>query len=209
MQPMSRINTTTKYQFFGRPRKTLVQPHTNWTGEIVLPMQVPANLLTGSVYLSDFGISIRAGTQVECKQQTPSCWCAPERFHNVNPTAASDMWSFMCIFAKLYLGALPWSPYGEPLAEMVKIFGSLPQCWKGYFYYPQRANSSWYDPKITPETSLDALITRARPDVDSTERSYVAHVLRRGFAYEPDERITARQLLQDAYFQNILRRYVN
>jgi serine/threonine protein kinase len=178
-----------------------MQPHTNWTGEIVLPMQVPANLLTGSVYLGDFGISIRAGTQVECKQQTPSCWCTSERFHNVNPTAASDMWSFMCIFAKLYLGALPWSPYGEPLAEMVKIFGSLPQRWKGYFCYLQRANSSWYDPRTTPETSLDALIARVRPDVDSTARSYVAHVLRRGLAYEPDERITARQLLQDAYFR--------
>ncbi len=209
MQPISHINTTSKYQSFGRPRKTLVEPHTNWIGEIVLPMQVPANLLTGSVYLSDFGISIRAGTQVECKQQTPGCWCALEQFHNVNPTTASDMWSFMCIFAKLYLGALPWPPYGDPLAEIVKIFGSLPQRWSGHFYYPQRANPLWYDPRTKPETSLDALIARARPDVDSTERSYVAHVLRRGFAYEPDERITACQLLQDPDFQNTLRRYVN
>jgi serine/threonine protein kinase len=32
---------------------------------------------------------------------------APERFHNVNPNFASDMWSYMCLFTVLYLGFIP------------------------------------------------------------------------------------------------------
>jgi hypothetical protein len=41
---------------------------------------------------------------VRIKQQAPYCFCAPERLQNADPSLASDMWSYMCLFAALYLG---------------------------------------------------------------------------------------------------------
>ena len=40
---------------------------------------------------------------VRMKEQAPYHYCAPERLHSADPSLASDMWSYMCLFAALYL----------------------------------------------------------------------------------------------------------
>jgi serine/threonine protein kinase len=64
------------------------------------------------VYLADFGHAIKAGTSVCKKWQWPIIYCSPERFHNVDPSCASDMWSYMCLFTELYTGATPFDVNG-------------------------------------------------------------------------------------------------
>lgn len=96
-------------------------------GELVRPVVVPSSLLTNSFHLGDFGLAINAGTSVNYKPQSPNAWCAPERLHHTDPSAASDMWSYIYVFTELYLGTLPWSIYSDALTGMVKVLGPLPQ----------------------------------------------------------------------------------
>ncbi|PVH68361.1 kinase-like protein [Cadophora sp. DSE1049] len=168
------------------------------------PVVVPPSLLTKSVYLGDFGLAMNAGTSVNYKPQSPSAWCAPERLHNTDPSAASDMWSYMCVFTELYLGTLPWSSYGDALPGMIKVLGPLPQTWYGYYHQPTRTDASWYDPRKQPEFTLEAIIAHARPDVSSTERAHVLSFMLKGFSYDPQDRVTAAQLLCNASFQAVM-----
>jgi serine/threonine protein kinase len=114
------------------------------------------------------------------------------------------MWSYMCVFTELYLGTLPWSIYGDALPSMVKVLGPLPQTWYSYYYQPTRTDASWYDPRKQPEFTLEAMIGHARPDVSSTERAHVLSFMLKGFSYDPQDRITAAQLLDNASFQAVM-----
>jgi serine/threonine protein kinase len=202
--PLDDYNIKMKYQYLGRPRKIPLQTPAGMQGELVRPVVVPPSLLTKSVYLGDFGLAMNAGTPVNYKPQSPSAWCAPERLHNTDPSAASDMWSYMCVFTELYLGTLPWSIYGDALPGMVKVLGPLPQTWYSYYYQPTRTHASWYDPRKQPEFTLEAMIGHARPDVSSTERAHVLSFMLKGFSYDPQDRITAAQLLDNASFQAVM-----
>jgi serine/threonine protein kinase len=144
---------------------------------------------------------------VNYKPQSPRAWCAPERLHNTDPSAASVMWSYMCVFTKLYLGTLPWSIYGDALPGIVKVLGPLPQTWCGRYHQPTRTDASWYDPRKQPEFTPEAMIAHARPDVSSTERAHVLSFMLKGFSYNPQHRITAAQLLDNASFQAVMRVY--
>lgn len=204
--PLDAYDTEKKYQYLGRPKKDLLESPTG-TAELVRPAVFPASLLSGSVYLADFGISIRAGTSVNYKLQSPSGWCAPERFHNTDPGAASDMWSYMCIFTELYLGHLPWFVSGNVLANMVKVLGPLPQNWYNHHHQPGSNDASWYDPRTQPENTLEAMIARSRPDVTANEAAHVLSFMLEGLRYNPREHITAAQLLSNASFQAVMRLY--
>jgi serine/threonine protein kinase len=110
---LDNFDTKTKYEYLGRPKKVALTSHLWRPGELVKPMEVSKSLLRETVYLSDFSMAIKAGTEVNRKVLFPFVFCAPERFHGVNPSFASDMWSFMCIFSYLYLGCVPWRAYGQ------------------------------------------------------------------------------------------------
>jgi hypothetical protein len=55
-----------------------------------------------------------------------------------------------------------------------------------------------------PEFTLEAIIAQARPDVSSTERAHVLSFMLKGFSYDPQDRITAAQLLYNASFQAVM-----
>lgn len=110
----------------------------------------------------------------------------------------------MCVFAELYLGALPWSLYGDALPQIVKLLGPLPQAWYGHYHHPNGTDDSWYEPWRLPESTLEAMIAHARPDASSTERAHVLSFMLKGFCYEPRNRMTAAQLLDNTSFQAVM-----
>ncbi|KAF2463688.1 kinase-like protein [Lindgomyces ingoldianus] len=170
--PLDTYDVKMKYQYLGRPKKIPLQTPAGMQGELVRPIVVPPSLLTNLFYLRDFGLAMNAGTLINYKLQSPSAWCAPERLHNTDLSAASDMWSYMCVFTELYLGTLPWSIYDDALPSIVK----------------------------QPESTLETIIAHARPDVSSTERAHVLFFMLKGFSYNPQHRMTAVQLLDNASF---------
>jgi hypothetical protein len=90
MSPLPHWDTATKYSYFGRPEKIALDD--TWKqGELVKAMEVLSNLFTNRVYLGDFGLAIKAGISVECKEQCPAACCVLERYYSIDPSLASDM----------------------------------------------------------------------------------------------------------------------
>ena len=207
MKPLNRHDTDTKYELLGRPQKMLLE---TWRkGELVRPAKVPESLVTGKIYLGDFGHSIMAGTPVKRKTQSPVGYCAPERFHNVDPSYASDMWSYMCLFVELYLDYPLFNRSGcvSQVSDLVRVLGPLPEHWKGSFVFADASLGWWYDPSRGPDPviSLPAIIAHRRPKMGRTEQKHLLSVMAKGFRYDYDQRITADELLQDASFKALMK----
>jgi serine/threonine protein kinase len=186
-------------------------------GELVWPLKVPKSLITDAVYLGNFGMAIEAGTEVRDKVPSPMNiqYCAPERFHNVNPSFASDMWSYMCLFSELYIGHVPWNRWYHPMSKtgslsgMVRTLGSLPKKWRSCYNSWGTYCKWWYDQcrKPYPIRSLESIIKKERPEVGEVERNHILSIMKQVFNYSPDLRPTATQLLQDPSFQAVMEIY--
>ncbi|KAN0077553.1 Protein kinase-like domain containing protein [Elaphomyces granulatus] len=210
------FNTQSKYMYVGRPKK-IALPLNLWKhGELVKPLQVPKGFLRDTVYLGGFGMAAKAGTDVKHKVLSPMDipFHAPERFHNINinPSFASDMWSYMCLFALLYLGFNPWYSTSDVLLidRMVKTLGPLPKQWKGQYNNAYgKCNKSWYDQrrKPDPKETLEKIIEERRPEASPIERSHILSIMSKGFCYSSEGRLTATELLQDASFKAVMEIY--
>lgn len=213
MVPLDSYNTSDKYKYLGRPKKFAINPHPGLQqAEIVKQMEIPKSLIKENVYLADFGLSITAGTSVNCKAHEPCEYCAPERFHNIDPSLASDMWSYMCLFTELYLGFVPFRGICDGagtavvITSMVNALGPLPENWKADYVFPGSAHESWYDQgrQPVPEMTLAAKIKHARPEASQTEISNVLSFMSKVFCYLPESRISAAELLEDPSFKAVM-----
>ncbi|KAF4333663.1 CMGC kinase [Fusarium beomiforme] len=165
----------TKYEYLGRPRKMPIPTdEPMWKdGQLVMPMAPHSSLVRETITLADFGLAIKSGTSVEGKIQSPVIYCAPERIHNVDPGFASDMWSYMCIFAELYLGFPMFCGAGHSTAVsfMVSVLGPLPLSWKGSYRGDGQHDESWYAQTrvLEPRLTLEAKVMHARDNISPTE----------------------------------------
>lgn len=202
-----------KYEYLGRPLKMpLPLSRPLWkAGQLVMPMKPHESLIGETISLGDFGLAAKSGTPVEQKAQSPAIYCAPERLHNADPSFASDMWSYMCIFAELYLGfpLFYGSAHSSVMDFMVKTLGPLPESWKGSYTGDGQCDQSWYDQgrRSDPRLALEAKVTCTRDDVGPEEQRLVLSILRRGLSYSPAQRWTAGQLLEDASFKELMGMY--
>jgi serine/threonine protein kinase len=91
-------------------------------------------LVKGPVHLGDFGLSFREGYPPPNSVQGPVAFCAPERLHGAVSSRASDMWSYMTLFAALYLG---FDAIGreciDAISWVVGMLGPFPGQWKASF----------------------------------------------------------------------------
>ncbi|KAK0111552.1 hypothetical protein ONS95_001903 [Cadophora gregata] len=204
-------DTATKYQMLGRPKKVSLGDSLWKRGELVQQIATPLNLVGSKIYLGDFGLTIKDGTTVRIKEQSPYHFCAPERLHGADPSLASDMWSYMCLFAVLYLGnGVFYGNGGRSTAiSWVEQLGAMPGQWKGKFWFPGEVDDAWYERTTTPDVERDlaARIARMRPDTNQAERDLVLSIMLKVFCYLPERRITARELLQDPSFGSLLNIY--
>lgn len=107
------------------------------SGHRVMPVKIPRENLSRKVCLADFGIMLSANkTKFRYKLQGTPEFLTLEHFHDRDPSAASDMWSFMVIFVYLYLGtqafpntSLNWMPGGD-LRSIWENLGPFPAEWK-------------------------------------------------------------------------------
>lgn len=77
-----------------------------------------------------------------------------------------------------------------------------PYAWPG-------SRDSWYVQHQTPdpEWNLEFRIAYLRTDADSVEQQFVHSIMSKVFVYNPEERITATQLLRDPSFRALMDRY--
>jgi serine/threonine protein kinase len=181
------------------------------TGELVKPMGIPSNFVGNQLYLADFGLSIRPGIPLINKWHAPVQYCAPEQFHGVDPSYASDMWSFMCVFVQLYTSCHPFESRHckSQINLIVRALGPLPAHWKGYYHAPGIGEDGWYGPSSFPypEKTMAALIRRQRPEVGDIELELVLSIISKVFCYEPEGRFSALQLLEDESLTKLMEIY--
>ncbi|KAJ5611893.1 hypothetical protein N7528_008998 [Penicillium herquei] len=195
----------------GRPLKEIIPCVELWKqGELVRPADVPENLRTEAFYLGDFGLAMKLGDPITQSGYPPVQFCSPDRLHGKHPSFACDIWSYMIIFAELYLGYLPFHSFldGGIVASFARCLGPLPEKWKDLYAHPGRLDS-WYDQRQAPDPkhNLEATIARFRPDADPSERKLVQSVISKVFTYCPEKRLTATQLLQGPSFRTIMDKY--
>ncbi|KAF4956861.1 hypothetical protein FGADI_3550 [Fusarium gaditjirri] len=164
-----------------------------------------------TITLADFGLAVKSGTSVDYKGQPPAIYCAPERIHSIDPSFASDMWSYICIFAELTLGfPLFYGSADSSVVEfMVKSLGPLPSSWKGSYEGGGQYDESWYSQNRQPDPhhTLEAKIKRALYDISPVEKQLVLSILQRGLSYSPEHRFSAGQLLEDVSFKELMAIY--
>jgi serine/threonine protein kinase len=208
MIPLENLDRTAKYKVLGSPLKLAV-PDKPWRqGEVVKPIEIPDHLRTERFYLGDFGLAMKPETSVTQPGRPPIHYCSPERLHNHNPSFVCDIWSYMCLFTELYVGFTPFHTWanGGIVTTIVNLIGPLPAEWKGHYCTPSKTLDSWYaqDSTPKPESKLEALILRGRPDTSPTERKHALSIMSRGFSISPEKRPTATQLLRDPSFKAII-----
>ena len=204
---LDNLDTKTKYKCLGQPKKVPLSTRLWKRGELVKPMEIPKNLLREAVYLGDSGMASKADTEVEPKVLRPLVYCAPERFHNMNPSFASDIWSYMCLFTRLYLGVVPWNSTGcSPLMNnMVKALGPLPRQWMGRYkaFNSDPGNNSRYDQRRRPDhkEALKTMIKTFRPEASPIERELVLSILVKGLSYLPENRWTEQNFCRTPHLK--------
>lgn len=200
-----------RYDQIGRPRKwPLPEVDFVWrAGELVAPVNWPSDMLTKTAFLGDFGLAIRAGSPVVDDAVPPYAFCAPELHHKgYSPSFGSDMWSYGCIFATVVLEFSPFVGWGivGALDQTADVLGPMPHHWENSFKEPQDERlPRLYDQSRTPTNPLGGLIDHNMKHLVGTrERDLILNVLEKCFRYEPSERLSAEQLLEDASFLELM-----
>ncbi|KAH6957192.1 kinase domain-containing protein [Fusarium avenaceum] len=207
LRALDNCSITEKYAQVGRPRKMRLFTEQWKDGELVMPMKPQESLLGDTIRLGDFGLAVKAGTPVAQKLQLPATYCAPERLHDRNPSYASDMWSYMCLFFELYAKRCLFPGFSHALVteRMVSMLGPLPLSWVGSYHASGQNDLAWYDQDRhpDPEMALRTDIRSFRPDISARELELVLSVLSWGLSYLPEHRPTATQLLEDLSWKEL------
>lgn len=213
MIPLDNLSRESRYKVLGEPLKQPIELDLWKSGELVKPMNFPDELRIEKLYLNDFALSVKVDTLHPYlpKGMPPIKFCSPDRLHRQKPSFACDIWSYMCIFAELYLCFVPFSTWleGGIVTSMVELLGPLPEEWKGLYLNSQDVSEWWYDQdyKINPEFNLRTMIANARPEADPVEVQHAYSLMVKGFSCNPAKRPTSTQLLQDPSFKYIMEKY--
>lgn len=209
---LGKMSSAEKYKLLGRPQKAraLIQ-NDQVIGELVSPANFPSEILSSDIYLCDFGIMIESGTSVPNKLQSPPGYCAPELFHNFEPSFASDMWSYVVVFLHLYIEyPVFYGPgFAGKLGSIVDRVGKLPLEWKGFYNAPDKdeVQGSWYGSRPQWKDFLSGFLDQRRPDISAREKALVLSVVRQVFRLRPEERIGAAELLENEDFKALMSLY--
>lgn len=173
MKSLDGYSRSAKYEMLDRPLKQAI----SWIelkkkGELVQSVTVPESLRIEKLYLGDFGLEMKLGDPKPAGRP-PMVYCSPDELHGKDPSLASDMWSYMVVFAHLYLGFIPFPTglEGGVITGMVKCLGPLPVSWKGTYTDTGKAADFWYDPNTkSDETfSFSSILMKYCSNVNAVE----------------------------------------
>lgn len=204
------------------------------SGDRVVPARFPQESLGDNIFLSDFGITVKAGTSVSNKSMGVQKFLSPDRFHGHDPSSGSDMWSFMVVFIYLYTGCYPFCGgfFSERPAnfvrDMVSSLGPLPSEWaetkRPSFepkWYREASSSDLPEPNKTFQCKLrhDLVGLEKRREAEGDNggialakeielkrraEPHVLEVVNKVFRFRPQERIKASELLEDVDWRMLM-----
>lgn len=210
------------------------------SGHRAMPPKFPLQRLGSQVTLADFGLLLADKTVVEYKMQGTSAFLAPERFHDHDPSPASDLWSFMVVFVYLYLGKVAFPNTTNLSGKIPSVYlrsiqenlGPLPAEWTtpryNQAYYASSSNTqalnlyesefatrlreNWQQ-DVTGSMNAYGAIAKKSGDQEYAEiakrfeqelevkkeaEPHALNVIHSIFRYQPEQRLTAEQLLESS-----------
>lgn len=209
LAPLQNLTRAAKYEKLGHPLKMKIPYVDLWKqGELVSPAKFPEKLRTDDFYLGDFGLAMKINEPVAQQGRPPQQFCSPERLHGKGPSFACDMWSYIMIFTRLYLGFIPFQVpiNGGVLRTLVSCLGPLPREWKGLIEDTEEYNY-WYDQETKPEPGRELATILARYSNDPVERGHMHSIMSKVLTFYPEKRPSAEQLLHDPSFRAIMEKY--
>jgi cell division cycle 2-like protein len=152
----------------------------------------------GTLKICDLGLGRKVGSPLgSYTQPVVTLWYrAPELLLGEKSYSfAVDMWSVGCIFAELVLKRPLFEGANGEIELVNKIFQTLAtpneSCWKGYSKLPFVKKFAW---KVYPKNKLPELFSNAVSPLG-------IDLLSRLLTYDPEQRISAKEALKHAWFQ--------
>lgn len=179
----------------------------------------------GEVILSDFGESFMPASVERFHSNTPLSFRPPEaRFPSKPLGFAADIWSLACLIWEI-LGARPlfestMATDDEVLADMIDLLGKPPHQWwtqwdaRSNFYTEDGMSSLKLAPERLQDTGrwgwnerLEFCIQKPRRDagfeeISEQEWASLLAMLQSMMRFEPDQRATAKELLQSDWIKH-------
>ncbi|KAI1320142.1 serine protein kinase [Xylariaceae sp. FL0255] len=148
---------------------------------------------------------------------------APELILTGNVNETFDVWSFGCLLFELVTGqplcCVPWDPTengqdDDHLLQLTYALGPLPdelyKHWKtsSLYFTTQRelyncnigGIPEGEEPYMIEQVSMEEMFDRAKPEIEEAEADEVKSLIRRILQYDPAQRPSAAEILQDPWF---------
>ncbi|GAW24788.1 hypothetical protein ANO14919_143820 [Xylariales sp. No.14919] len=174
------------------------------------------------IKLSDLG-GAYFFTHPPTKPLTPTGLRTPELVLAGTVNNTNDVWSFGCLVFELMTGrplfCVPGSESqvevdDDHLLQLTGILGPLPdnlyEQWEtsSLYFTPQRelyncevgGVREGEEPLMFEQESMEELFDQANPDIDEEEASEIKSLIRRILQYDPADRPTPAEILQDPWF---------
>ncbi|TGJ82339.1 hypothetical protein E0Z10_g6416 [Xylaria hypoxylon] len=158
------------------------------------------------------------------KPITPAGLRAPELILTRSMNNTLDVWSFGCILFEIVTGrplfCVPWYKSqvmmnDDHLLQLNACLGPFPddlyEHWENssFYFTPERKlyNCALGDakervePLMLPQQSMEELFDEAKPDIDEEEASEIKLLIRRILQYDPANRPSAAEILEDPWFR--------
>ncbi|KAM7218369.1 Protein kinase-like domain containing protein [Rhypophila decipiens] len=205
--------------------KYLVKP-INW--ELRCGIEARLKLLTDRICVADFGESFDVNDLPE-DLEIPQEYRAPEYILDKRLGIESDLWALGCTLFEIRTGRrlfdLPDDDPDEHLARIVQVLGKFSEPWwsttweaRGQYFENKmdhdgrptrlewwatgrRDSSQPFRPRAIEEALADATAHDPKHAISQAETLVFADLLRRIFKYNPEKRLPAEDILEDAWFR--------
>ncbi|KAI0841695.1 kinase-like protein [Hypoxylon sp. FL0890] len=168
--------------------------------------------LLDNIRIIDFGQSYNAN-EPPTGLGTPLFYFPPELCFGYPPSKKSDVWALACIIFEVQT----WRPLVPMVFQNFEILvgtlrftlGTLPLEWRTKYsddyasndLHGQGAPDIWFDEKFPLEWPLPSLIDEKASHLSPDEKEELLHLLRAMLAFEPSQRISAKEVLDHPWIR--------
>ncbi|RFU25889.1 hypothetical protein B7463_g10456, partial [Scytalidium lignicola] len=220
---LSNINSWSEaqvYQYLGVPQTAPLQLRDGSTPPAFAPSQevqaiqytdLDESLLSGKICIIDFGESFYINDPPTRFVGTPASFFAPEMLFGLPPSPASDVWALRCLIFELQtlkpLIPVFFGRLDEALAMIVTTLGPLPKAWQDSYFdkanltVPQPGDKHpWFDNCYSLSRPIEPQVRSSNPQLSPQDIDSFLDLLRGALRYEPDYRLSAKQVAMHEWF---------
>lgn len=199
-------------QTFGAPKTAELRLHdgsfsSHSPREVVQALNFAVDeTMLGPVHIIDFGQSFDPDNPL-AGLGIPLPYFAPEVCFGYPPSKMSDEWSLACIIFEIQtwrlLAPMMFESFELLLGTLRFTLGTFPEAWRNRYsdeyasdiLNGQGAPKIWFDEEVPLEWPITSLVHEKASHLSPHKRDQLLRLLQAMLAYEPSQRLTAREVL--------------